>query len=1066
MKPRNFNSFYHQGLFIHEVFDKVAEKYPDNIALAYNKTMLKYKEIQKLSDALSSYLINSLRIEIEEKICIYAPRSIELIIGMLAVFKSGAVYIPLDPELPEERLNYILKDCAASIVLTTKNLSKKLIKFSGEIVIIDNINNLNYSNPIDLNPRRKVYLSYSNLAYIIYTSGSTGQQKGVAISHGALSNRIAWQQHKYNLKLEDVVLHKTTISFDVSLWEMIWALTVGAKIVIAPSGIQKELDKLFNIIKLESITIIHFVPSVFKIFLEQFKTLEITKLKLIICSGEQLTGSICKLFFENNTSNKISLVNLYGPTEAAIDVTYFDVKEPKEVIPIGYPIWNTQIYILDESLTLTPYGKVGEIFIGGVGVAREYINKPDLTNKSFLYDPFKKDGSKMFKTGDSGYYLTDGSIGFIGRKDYQVKLRGLRIELGEIENALLRNKTISNTVVVCKGAEENKFLVAYYTRKREKKYKSRELTNNYFRNSLSKILPVYMIPSFFIELDTFPFLENGKVNRSKLQEQEIVISSSFPNYTNNPIEVEITTIWKDVLRLDSISRDDNFLDLGGHSILASKVILRINKKFDIILSVVDFFLNPTISYLTSVIEQNIKPSKNATTKNIKNYNSSDMLPLSDIQKGIWFMEQLLPKTVVYNYPIFLAFKGKISTQFLKKALDLLLIKHECLRVQIIIKDGVPYQKIDANLDKFRLKEINLIQESNKSITHRSQKYIETELITPFDLENDKSLSRGTLIHLSEEYYLLCLTFHHLIMDDWSCDVFLKELRSLYGLISKGEDYTAFLHPQYTYLDCVQEQGFWQEQQLINWKEHLGKIYPLKLSIMKTDSNSVIPIYVGNRYKSVISCRKLIKLSKENDTTLFVVLLAAFNWVLTQYSSNPNIVIGISVSIRKSETMENALGFFINTIAINTDFSNVITFADLLLKTKENVAFAQQNKEVPFTRVINAVNAIRYMNVNPSIQIMFNLWHEDEDYKNFYKDVKVKKIEAFNKTAKFNLEVNITVKNNEIHFSYDYSKRIFDEQNIQEIAQKYEEFLHNLNLETKLNKINKDFTKVNKVLGNV
>ena len=581
---------------MYDIFVNTVSKYGDSIAIFHDDRTITYQELNDKVNGLAIQL-NDFGYRNQDKVCVCLPRSIDLVISLLSVFKSGLIYVPFDPELPQERLFYMLGDCGATVLLTTKDLKNIFVNFSGRIIEVDTMNLI--ETRLSFIP---TFTSLDSLSYIIYTSGSTGKPKGVCITHRALSNRFLWQQQEYILNREDKVLHKASISFDVSLWEILWSFMVGAQLVIVPMGLQRDINKIYDLIVTQNVTIVHFVPSALKLFLEKQNFLQKTNLRLIISSGEQLTYPICKLFFNQNKDNKILLKNFYGPTETTIDSTYFNVDSLSKTIPIGRPISNTQIYILDKNLRPLDKGKIGEIFIGGLGVANGYINNKKLTDKKFLLDPFKNNKCKMYKTGDLGVYLPDGNIKFIGRKDTQVKIMGFRVELSEIENYLLRHISVSEAVVLYKKVNNEQSLIAYYSTYK----KSCIISYEEFKHFLSTFLPFYMIPFVFIKLDKLPLSSNYKIDRQALVNKKLfnifnnhTVQEKFINY-----ETELIKAWKILLCIDNINVNDNFFDIGGTSILLVKLRMMLKETLDKDIRIVDFFDHPTINMLSKFLTKN------------------------------------------------------------------------------------------------------------------------------------------------------------------------------------------------------------------------------------------------------------------------------------------------------------------------------------------------------------------------------------------------------------------------------------------------------------------------------
>lgn len=601
---------YGEAICLHTLFEQQAAKTPDAIALISTETQYSYQELNKKANQLAHYLQEQ-GIGPDDLIAIFMTRSIEMIIAIYGIIKAGAAYVPLEPELPDQRLTFILSDTKAKFILTQETLQNRLATDS----TTDNTTALcldtewhKLDNSPQTNPASNV--TSDNLAYIIYTSGSTGTPKGVMIEHRAIYNRLQWMQDTFQLQPNDRILQKTPFSFDVSVWEFFWPLFTGATLVVAPANAHKDPIKLCDIIQSHGITTIHFVPSMLRLFLDTGNAGTCTSLRQVICSGEALSPELQNSFFQQLTCG---LHNLYGPTEAAVDVSYWQCTNQKNTkkVPIGFPIANTQLYILDDHLKPVAQGTIGELYIGGVQVARGYLHRPELNAKSFLPDPFSKNTSaRLYKTGDLARYLPDGSIDYLGRVDFQVKLHGNRIELDEIAAALGQHPQIKETVVTLyttpRGQQQ---LVAYLLSKETDKSKLQ------LRRHLANFLPDYMIPSQFILLPEFPLTSNGKINRKMLPDPELhravptTTKMAFPG----DLSSQIVAIWQKILERAEISMHDNFFDVGGNSLLATQLSLDLGRDLGVDVPLVKIFQYPTIARLTDYLKKNIPSSKKQDT---------------------------------------------------------------------------------------------------------------------------------------------------------------------------------------------------------------------------------------------------------------------------------------------------------------------------------------------------------------------------------------------------------------------------------------------------------------------
>lgn len=586
-------------LTIPELFQTQVENTPDAIALVFEDQSLTYQTLNSQANKLAHYL-QKRGITSESLVGVCVERSPEMLIAILAIIKAGGAYLPLDPSYPQDRLEFVLKDACVSTLLIQENLLDKISNTQANIIVFDDNLKAKIAQHPSSNPPNTI--TNQNSIYVIYTSGSTGKPKGVINTHQGLCNRLLWMQNTYQLMTGDRILQKTPFSFDVSVWEFFWPLLNGACLVMAKPEGHKDSYYLVKSIINQQITTLHFVPSMLQVFLEEKNLKQCKSIKQVFCSGEALSIELKNQFFEQFEAK---LHNLYGPTEAAIDVTAWTCIRNNNLstVPIGYPIANTQIYVLDSHLQPVPVGVPGELHIGGIGLARGYYNRPELTAEKFIPNPFnsQQKSDRLYKTGDLVRYLSDGKLEYLGRLDYQVKIRGQRIELGEIEAVLQQHPKIKSCRVIAQNNRLNdQYIVAYIIL--PEKPSQPENLHQKLHNFLAEKLPEYMIPSHFITLDDFPLTPSGKLDQQSLPKAENPnqrISVYVP--PQNPIEEKIVTIWQDVLKIEKIGIHDNFFELGGHSLLATRVNSRLRETFEMDIPLRTLFEKPTVSSLAQRI---------------------------------------------------------------------------------------------------------------------------------------------------------------------------------------------------------------------------------------------------------------------------------------------------------------------------------------------------------------------------------------------------------------------------------------------------------------------------------
>lgn len=750
---------------IHRLFEEQAERTPDAIALVYEDRQLSYRELNEQANRLAHGLIQrGVRPDTPVGIC--AERSIEMVIGMLGVLKAGGAYLPLDPDYPKERLQAMLEDARTNWILMQSRFADCFPAFSGEILRLD----AEFSwlpESADHNPDLSV--AGESLAYVLFTSGSTGRPKGVGIPHAGVRNRLLWMQQRFRLDGSDAVLQKTPYSFDVSVWEFFWPLLAGARLVMLDPGAHKEPERLAAAIRRHHITTVHFVPSMLGAFLDTVDIGLCRSLRRVICSGEALSTELQKRFFERSGAE---LHNLYGPTEASIDVTAWACERGKSAVPIGHPIANTRIYLLDACLNPVPIGVPGELYIGGVQLARGYLNRPDLTAERFLPNPFGETGGRLYRTGDLARFRSDGAIEYLGRIDQQVKIRGFRIELGEIEAKLREHASIREAVaIVREDYPGDRRLVAYLVSDSAQSVDTKSL-----REFLGKALPEYMIPAAFVLLDKLPVTANGKLNRKALPMPNIG-SQFVDRYVapRNPTEKVLAEIWAELLRVERVGIHDNFFGLAGDSILAIQVVSRA-RQAGLHLTPRQLFQHQTVAELAAVAGRTeCSPSGYEPV--------SGEVPLSPIQR--WFFDLNLQNRHHWNQAVLLEVRMPLDPAALERAVHHLIVHHDALRFRFTPEDGDWRQtgSVEESPSIFRRVNLSGVPEAMQT------EQIEAECTR---WQASLNLGEGPLLRAvwfdlgESRNSRLLIVVHHLVVDGVSWRILLEDLQTAYRQIASGE----------------------------------------------------------------------------------------------------------------------------------------------------------------------------------------------------------------------------------------------------------------------------------------
>jgi amino acid adenylation domain-containing protein/non-ribosomal peptide synthase protein (TIGR01720 family) len=753
------------------LFEEQVSRTPEDRALSFVQQRLTYAELNARANQLARHL-RHLGVKSESCVGIMMERSVEMVVSLWAVLKAGGVYVPLDPAYPRERLSFMLEDSAVPILLTQQHLQEQLPAHHATVLCVDSSWSEIARHGIE---NLESVTTSDNLAYVIYTSGSTGRPKGAMISHRGITNRLIWMQEAYRLTGSETVLQKTPFSFDVSVWEFFWPMLVGARLVLAIPGGHQDSAYLVRVIREEEVTTLHFVPSMLQVFLETHGVEQCSSLRRVICSGEALSTELRQRFFARMGAQ---LHNLYGPTEASVDVTFWECQpdEMRTSVPIGRPVANTQIYILDNHLQPVPAGVPGELYIGGVQLGRGYLRRPELTAEKFVPDPFStQPGERLYRTGDQARHLHDGEIEFIGRLDHQVKLRGFRIELGEIEAALAQHPSVSEVAVVLReDVPGDKRLVAYLVIRQGEVAPN----NSQLRDFLQDKLPEHMVPAGFMFIDALPLSPSGKLDRRALPALAGVrpeLQSSFVAPRTHSEQV-LAAIWSDVLRVERVGVHDDFFDLGGDSILSIQVVSRANQE-GLRLRPRQIFQHHTVAQLAAVA---------ATAPHVKAEQEiiTGPVPLTPIQR--WFFEQDFADPQHYNQAVMLKVEERLDASLLAEIVAALLEQHDALRLRFIW-NGEEWRQIDEEVDTTA---DVFVRVDLRHLAAEEQRQAIEEKATEFQRSLD--LTQGPLIKIAllelgdEKASRLLIVIHHLVVDGVSWRILLEDLEKAYRQRSSGE----------------------------------------------------------------------------------------------------------------------------------------------------------------------------------------------------------------------------------------------------------------------------------------
>jgi len=1013
---------YAQTACIHAQFEAQVARTPDAIALTFQDQQLTYSELNARANQLAHYL-QTLGVKPERLVGISVERSLEMVVGLLGILKAGGAYVPLDPDYPQQRLGYMLADAQAPVLLTQQQLISRLPEHDAQVVCLD-ADWEKIATHLRNNPASDVTLD--NLAYVIYTSGSTGKPKGVANAHRGVSNRLLWMQAAYGLTPEDRVLQKTPFSFDVSVWEFFWTLSTGAQLVLAQPGGHKDSEYLVKLIAEQQITTLHFVPSMLQAFLSEPGLEACGRLRRVICSGEKLSARLQQQFFASGL--RTELHNLYGPTEAAIDVTYWLCQPDRQLaeVPIGRPIANVQIFLLDSHLQPVPVGIAGELYIGGVGLARGYWQRPELTAENFIPNPFSQQpGERLYKTGDLASYRPDGAIMFLGRQDNRVKLRGFRIELGEIESVLTQHPDVHAAVVV---VQNNQQLVGYAVPKSKS-----GLTVEKLQAFLQERLPEYMLPAICVILDALPLTPNGKVDRRQLPAPAPLQVGNTAQAARTPVEELLCNIWSQILEVARVGIDDDFFALGGHSLLATQVVSRIRALFQIELPLRSLFEARTVAQLARYIEQmrQVEVAAIAPTRRDR------ALPLSFAQERLWLLDQMQPGNPAYNIPAAVRLLGLLDRAALERSLKAILQRHEALRTNFSLVAGEPMQVISPTAT-LTLLTTDLRSLPDQQRECQMQAAIAIDIQKQFDLERDL-LVRTHLFQLSDTESVLLVVIHHAVADGWSLGVFFRELAALYGALTAGRPSPLSPLPiQYADFAVWQREHLPAEvlpAQLAYWKQKLaGARSPqLPLDYPRPKTPSLRGASHSFELSSELS-QALKTLSARSGATLFMTLLAALTILLARSTQQTDITVGTDVANRHRSELEGLIGFFVNILVLRADLSDNPSFQTLLARVRETTVEAYAHQDLSFSQL-----ATQMPQQAPLFQVLLVMQNKPVPEIELT-GLKLAPVEVTNGMAKFDVALFVTETERGIAGTWRYQTDLFKASTIERLSNRLEKLL--------------------------
>ncbi|HYC91742.1 MAG TPA: amino acid adenylation domain-containing protein [Thermoanaerobaculia bacterium] len=1005
-------------------FEEQADARPDAPAVTFADVTLTYRELDHRANRLAWHLRGK-GVRRGDVVGICLDRSADMILSMLAILKAGGAYLPLDPEHPAERLAYMLEDAGARVVITEERWSAQLTCAREMLVVLE------HAAPAiagESEERLGLEVAGEDTAHVIYTSGSTGRPKGVVIPQRGVARLVLGTAY-ISLGHDDVVTQTANAAFDAATFEIWGALLNGCHLVIVPREVTLAPARLAAFVREHGVTVLFLTTALFN-QVSREEPSAFASLRNLFFGGEAVDPRAVREVLAHGRPGR--LLHVYGPTENTTYSTWHLVEHVGEhdvTVPIGRPIDNSTMFVLDARLRPVPAGVAGELYVGGIGLAHGYHGRPDLTAERFVPSPFGPAGSRLYRTGDHVVQREDGAVEFLGRIDNQVKIRGFRIELGEIEAVLRAEPGVREVVVLARdGAQGGKRLVAYVVA-------GPDFDVENLRASLALKLPSYMVPSAFVVMDALPLTPNGKVHHAALPAPEQAGSDAHVA-PRTPSEELVAGIWREVLGVERIGVHDNFFDLGGHSLLAMQVVSRIGKTFEREMPTRVLFEEPTVAGVAAWLDAHARAG--AASAPIARVARTDNMPLSFAQERLWFIDRMLPGSAMYNVPLAYRLRGELDRAALEASLNEIVRRHESLRTSFPpTDDGQPRQRIHD----FEPRALELIEVDSEQTAER---LAQEDADSSFDLFHGP-LFRTKLLRLGEQDHVLVMTFHHIVADGWSLGVFFGELTELYETFRRGET-PRTEEPPIQYADFAVWQRQWLsgeelERQLAFWKEALRDL-PAVLNLPTDRPRPAVQQFVGDHITFALPVqlsRDLEELSRKEGATLFLTLLASFHALLGRYTGQQRIAVGTPVAGRNRVEIESLIGMFVNTLVLCGDLEGDPSFRELLGRVRAMTMDAFAHQDLPFEKLVEELRPERDLSHAPLFQAMFVLQNASVGPLTFG-DVSLSPVVLRRDTAKFDLTVSAAQTEEGLIGEIEYNSVLFDRATVERMFRHWQVLL--------------------------
>ena len=1012
---------------LHELFEWQVQRSPEATALCCEGRELTYEELDRRANRLAHHLI-ALGAAPERPVAILLERSLDLVVAILGVLKTGAPYLPIDPMQPPERATFMLADAGAGHLVTRGSLAAPLLPLAVEVIDLDATGEALAGRP-ETSPGWRI--SPANLAYVIYTSGSTGTPKGALLTHHNVVRLFTTTRDLYRFDASDVWTLFHSYAFDFSVWEMWGAFLFGGRLVVVPYAVSRSPEDYYRLLVEEKVTVLNQTPSAFRRLAEvDEESGAPLSLRWIVFGGEALAPDSLAAWVARHGEERPRAVNMYGITETTVHVTFRALTTADTVgvghSPIGVSIPDLRLHLLNAWMQPVPVGAIGELYVGGPGLGRGYLGRADLTAQRFVPDPFSSvPGERLYKSGDLARRLPAGELDYLGRSDHQIKVRGFRVEPGEIEAALRRHSGVRHAVVLGRDdLDGDRRLVAYVVPT------APVITVGELREFLLQSLPEHMVPSAFVLLDALPLNASGKVDRRALPapDRRPDLGDGYVA-PRNPVEELMAAIWAEVLGLERVGIRDELLELGGHSLLATRLVARLRKQFEVELSLRELFDQPTVESLAAVVERARTAGETDIAPPITRARRGGDLPLSFAQQRLWFLDRWLGATPLFNVPFTVELRGRLHVPALAGTFGEIVRRHEALRTTFPEHRGVPIQAIAAPAPvPLPLVDLGALPAGRRE--GEAERLAAEESRRPFDLAAGPLLRAG-LLRLAEEEHRLLATLHHIVCDGWSIGVLLREVTELYPALVEGRaprlrelpvQYADFAVWQRDWL-----QGATLERQLAYWRQRLTGA-PTRPALptdrprpeLQTHCGGVLPISL-----TAEQTERLKSASRRFGVTLFMTTVALFKVLLRHVTGRNDVLVGTDVANRERLETEGLIGFFVNQLALRTDLSGDLALPELLRRVREVSLGAYSHKDLPFDKLVDALDIERSLGYSPLFQVkIFFVDPQEEGLA--LPELTVQRLGSENGTAKLDLTLALQDTPQGLRGSLEHNRDLFED----------------------------------------